>query len=246
MQDKAQTPFDIHVTLSGFDASAGFSVPDLVLEALDQTYAEDDLPVITDDLFRLLNGWSNLFARDALAADLDVSVDCGPVVVKNALRYYRQTIDGVSVNCVNKSGLNIFFSDAGSAVTSGGDEASDDAKSLTGTTKLLDIIYLVCQNGDFTSEGADGEYRYAVALDSRSMDAIVEVLAPDAAKLNIDFTDSRAEVVIRNDVVSELTISCGGSVKVLLTQASASITADITFTDDAMPEPSEEVLSALR
>ena len=41
-------------------------------------------------------------------------------------------------------------------------------------------------------------------------------------------------------------MSCGGSVKVLLTQASASVDADITFTDAQMPEVPDSVLSALR
>ena len=50
-------------------------MPDEVLESLDKTYADGELPVITSDLFRLLDGWSNLFARETLAADLDVSVD---------------------------------------------------------------------------------------------------------------------------------------------------------------------------
>ena len=246
LTDKQQTPFTLYVTLDDFEPSADFSVPDAVLESLDKTYADGELPIITEDLFRLLTGWSNLLHEDTLAADLDISVDCGPVVVKNALRYYRETIDGTAVNCINKSGLNIYFSDAGSAVNANGDEAGDDARSLTGTTKLLDIVYLVCQNGDFEAS-QDGEtYTYKLTLDERSMDSLLEALAPDAAKLDITFEDCYAAVTLTDDTVSKLSVSCGGSVKVLLTQAGASITADITFTDDAMPEPSGDVLSALR
>ena len=246
LNDKDQTPFTVYVTLDDFAASADFSVPDAVLESLDKTYADGALPVITDDLFRLLDGWSNLFAQETIAADLDLSVDCGPVVVKNALRYYRETVDGINVNCINKSGLNIFFSDSESAVTASGEEASGEARSLTGTAKLLDIVYLVCQNGDFTSEQDGNTYRYRVALDSRSMDEILDVLAPDAAKLDIDFTDSTAGVTICDDVVTELTISCGGSVKVLLTQASASVTAEVHFVDEPMPEIPDAALKALQ
>ena len=246
MKDKAQTPFTLSVTLDDFDASAGFSVPDEVLESLDKTYADGELPVITSDLFRLLDGWANLFARETLAADLDVSVDCGPVVVKNALRYYRQKVDGVTVNCINKSGLNIFFSDTGSAVNADGEEASSEAKSLTGTAKLLDVVYLVCQNGDFEVTHDGSTYQYSVTMDSRSMEELLSVLAPDAADLDIDFSESKVAVTIEDDVVTKLTVSCGGSVKVLLTQASANVDADITFTDAQMPEVPDSVLSALR
>ena len=246
LKDQAQTPFQLYMTLDGFDAAANFSVPDAVLESLDKTYADGELPVITDDLFRLINGWSNLLSRQTLAADLDVSVDCGPVVVKNALRYYRGTIDGVTVNCINKSGLNIFFSDAGSAVTADGEEASGDARSLTGTAKLLDIVYLVCLEGDFTSEEQDGVCTYRVVLSSRAMDDMLAAVAPEAEKLEIDFTDSFAEVTIEDDTVSALRISCGGSVKVLLTSASADVAADITFVDAEMPEVPDSVFSALR
>ena len=125
-------------------------------------------------------------------------------------------------------------------------EASGEARSLTGTAKLLDSVYLVCQNGDFTSEQDGNTYRYRVALDSRSMDEILDVLAPDAAKLDIDFTDSTAGVTICDDVVTELTISCGGSVKVLLTQASASVTAEVHFVDEPMPEIPDAALKALQ
>ena len=246
LKDQAQTPFQLYVTLDGFDAAANFSVPDAVLESLDKTYADGELPVITDDLFRLINGWSNLLSRQTLAADLDVSVDCGPVVVKNALRYYRSTLDGAAVNCINKSGLNIFFSDTGSAVTADGEEASGDARSLTGTAKLLDIVYLVCLEGDFTSEEQAGVYTYRVALSSRAMDDMLAAVAPEAEKLEIDFTDSFAEVTIEDDTVVSLRISCGGSVKVLLTSASADVAADITFVDAEMPEVPDSVLSALR
>ena len=246
MKDKAQTPFTLSVTLDDFDASAGFSVPDEVLESLDKTYADGELPVITSDLFRLLDGWANLFARETLAADLDVSVDCGPVVVKNALRYYRQKVNGVTVNCINKSGLNIFFSDTGSAVNADGEEATGEAKSLTGTAKLLDVVYLVCQNGDFEVTHDGSTYQYSVTMDCRSMEELLSVLAPDAADLDIDFSESKVAVTIEDGVVTKLTVSCGGSVKVLLTQASASVDADITFTDAQMPEVPDSVLSALR
>ena len=244
--DAAKTPFSLHVTLGSFDASAGFSVPDAVLESLQNAPEEGTLPVITEDLFRLMEGWSNLFARETIAADFDVSVDCGPVVVKNSLRYYRAKVDGVTVNCINKSGLNIFFSDEANAVTENGSAASDEAKSLTGTAKLLDTLYLVCQEGEFTSE-QDGEvYRYRVTLDERAMEEFLSILAPEAAKLDIDFSDSSVQVTIENDTLSELSLSCGGSVKVLLTQASADVTGSIVFTDAQMPEVPENVLSALR
>ena len=64
--------------------------------------------------------------------------------------------------------------------------------------------------------------------------------------LEIDFTDSFAEVTIEDDTVVSLRISCGGSVKVLLTSASADVAADITFVDAEMPEVPDSVLSALR
>ena len=127
-----------------------------------------------------------------------------------------------------------------------GEEAASDAKSLTGTARLLDVVYLVCQNGDFESTDDGGVYRYRVTIDSRSMDDLLAVLAPDAQDLDIDFTDSSVEVTIEDDVVTKLSISCGGSVKVLLTQASASVDAEITFTDAQMPEVPDSVLSALR
>ena len=246
LKDTKQTPFTLSVTLDDLEPSTDFSVPDAVLESLDKTYADGKLPVITEGLVRLLTGWSNLLHQDTLAADLDISVDCGPVVVKNALRYYRETIDGLAVNCINKSGLNIYFSDAGTAVNANGDEAGDDAKTLTGTTKLLDIVYLVCQNGDFELTQEGGTYTYKLTLDDQSMDALLQALAPDAAKLDITFEDCYAQVEIKDETVSKLAVSCGGAVKVLLTQAGASVTADITFTDDEMPEPSDDVLSALR
>ena len=89
-------------------------------------------------------------------------------------------------------------------------------------------------------------YIYFVSLMCLSMEELLSVLAPDAADLDIDFSESKVAVTIEDDVVTKLTVSCGGSVKVLLTQASASVDADITFTDAQMPEVPDSVLSALR
>ena len=89
-------------------------------------------------------------------------------------------------------------------------------------------------------------YQYSVTMDSRSMEELLSVLAPDAADLDIGFSESKVAVTIEDDVVTKLTVSCGGSVKVLLTQASANVDADITFTDAQMPEVPDSVLSALR
>ena len=133
-----------------------------------------------------------------------------------------------------------------SAVNANGEQATGEAKSLTGTAKLLDVVYLVCQNGDFEMTHDGGTYQYSVTMDSRSMEELLSVLAPDAADLDIGFSESKGAVTIEDDVVTKLTVSCGGSVKVLLTQASASVDADITFTDAQMPEVPDSVLSALR
>ena len=78
------------------------------------------------------------------------------------------------------------------------------------------------------------------------MDDMLAAVAPEAEKLEISFTDSFAEVTIEDDTVVSLRISCGGSVKVLLTSASADVAADITFVDAEMPEVPDSVLSALR
>ena len=125
LKDKAQTPFTLYVTIDDFDAAASFSVPDEVLESLDKTYADGELPVITSDLLPAAGRLGEpLRARDAGGGPRCIPSTAVPVVVKNALRYYRQKVDGVTVNCINKSGLNIFFSDTGSAVNADGEQAS--------------------------------------------------------------------------------------------------------------------------
>ena len=245
LTDAPQTAFDVALEFDDISLTADFTVPDAVTESI-KSGSGEDLPVLTDELYRLLSGWAELKNRDALSANLELSADCGPVVVKNDLKYYRQQTGGMQVSCINKNGLNIFFTDGEDVFSQSGDKATGDAKSLAGTAELFDVLELVCREGDIELS-QDGEtYRYTLSLDSRATEQIVSIIAPGASDLDIDFTDSRAEVVMDGGVITRLQVSCSGSMKLLLTQASAEVSANMTFTEAPVPEIPEDVLNNLK
>lgn len=59
---------------------------------------EGTLP--TGDALRLLRAWASLRGGDVLAADLTLTADCGPLVLRDTVQYDRRTVSGLDFSCV--------------------------------------------------------------------------------------------------------------------------------------------------
>ena len=84
-----------------------------------------------------------------------------------------------------------------------------------------------------------------ITLDADGMAAVAGAIAPDAASLDIEFTEGTLEIVLNGDSLTSITFSCGGTLRLLLTDTNVSFRAVINpaSRETAIPQ---QVLSALQ
>ena len=89
-------PEDAPVLTAVMDFTAKVTAPQ-VPEAVTAAIAggtEPENTVLPADTLRLLRSWAALRSREVLAADLTLTADCGPLVLRDTLQYDRRTVDG--------------------------------------------------------------------------------------------------------------------------------------------------------
>lgn len=234
--------FDVSAWIDGFERSAAFNVPEAVLTAA-QNNAEG-LPEISGDIFRLLSAWVELDGRTSAASTLRLSADCGPVILDTALDVSTRVIDGRRIYCVGKNELRL-YTDGVSVVNRNGDGVTNEEAQLAGSASLPEAVYLACLNGDI-SAARDGEkYTYTVALGGDDIRQLVGMISPAASKLDADFAYGSVSLTVAEGKISEITVKCTGTMKVVLVETPVSVSASFIALDGKAPQFPEKAVSAL-
>ena len=239
----SKTPFDLTAVLTPRDRSVSFPVPQAVLDTLDQK-ADQDAPEITQDLFTLAAGWAELRSRDPMTARVNLSADCGPVVVNSSLSLAAQNVNGQRIQSVSKNGLRLYFTDK-AIVNENGVGVTAQESALADTAKLLDLAYSVCLNGQFSKAESDGTTAYIVSLDQDAMAELLDIIAPEAKKLDISLSTGTLTLRMSGDTITGLDVTCSGSAKVVLATVSVSLSGAVTFTQEEAPQVPDAVTSVL-
>ena len=199
---------------------------------------------MTDDLFRLLEAWSARSERERDSADIALSADCGPIVVNDTLRFDRQKISGQNIGCVSKNGAAVYFSGdtlcdaAGYAITAGSKPAVDAAK-------LIDLAYQLMLSGTTACAQSESGYVYSLELDEDGMQQVAYAIAPDIKAQSITLKSGRIEAIVEDGTLCSLSLSCSGSVHIVVADAKASLGAKITFAEREVSMP-QAVIDALK
>ena len=204
--------------LTGEDGS--FTIPDAVLAAI-AAGEYMDAPVLTDGLLRLLAAWNTLSSRDLIGADIYVGVDFGLISLYENMTWARTDADGEAINGITIGDNTWYFTDDwfeyGSSDT---EEPADADAAVIDPLFLLETGYEVFMGGGFSIEEENGSYIYTVSLTQEQMETIVLTLIPDAEDLGISYKDSQFTAVVTGDEFTSLTLTSGGSVKILFTEVS--------------------------
>ena len=239
----SKTPFDFAAELTPRDRSVSFPVPQAVLDTLDQK-ADQDAPEITRDLFSLAAGWAELRSRDPMTARVSLSADCGPVVVSSSLGLAAQSVNGQRIQSVTKNGLRLYFTDK-AIVSENGIGVTDQESALADTSKLLDLAYSVCLNGQFSKAESNGSTAYIVSLDEDAMAELLDIIAPEAKKLDISLSAGTLTLRMNGDTITGLDVTCSGTAKVVLATVPVSLSGTVTFTQEEIPDVPDAVVAAL-
>ena len=238
-------PEDAPVLTAVMDFTAKVTAPQ-VPEAVTAAIAggtEPENTVLPADTLRLLRSWAALRSREVLAADLTLTADCGPLVLRDTLQYDRRTVDGQDFTAVRKGALSLYFSgdklcDAEGHVLTTGD-------TLASQARLLQLAYQLVLNGTAACTQTGGTDTYTLTLDEAGAAEFAAAIAPDIQSQHVAFTDGRVTMEVQDTQLCSVRITCSGSISVALTEANASLSADIRFVSRNYPFP-RAVLNALQ
>lgn len=238
-------PEDAPVLTAVMDFTAKVTAPQ-VPEAVTAAIAggtEPENTVLPADTLRLLRSWAALRSREVLAADLTLTADCGPLVLRDTLQYDRRTVDGQDFTAVRKGALSLYFSGDKLCDAEGHVLTTDDA--LASQAQLLQLAYQLVLNGTAACTQTSGTYTYTLTLDEAGAAEFAAAIAPDIQSQHVAFTGGRVTMEVQDTQLCSVRITCSGSISVALTEANASLSADIRFVSRNYPFP-RAVLNALQ
>lgn len=238
-------PEDAPVLTAVMDFTAKVTAPQ-VPEAVTAAIAggtEPENTVLPADTLRLLRSWAALRSREVLAADLTLTADCGPLVLRDTLQYDRRTVAGQDFTAVRKGALSLYFSGDKLCDAEGHVLTTDDA--LASQAQLLQLAYQLVLNGTAACTQTGGTDTYTLTLDEAGAAEFAAAIAPDIQSQHVAFTGGRVTMEVQGTQLCSVRITCSGSISVALTEASASLSADIRFVSRNYPFP-RAVLNALQ
>ena len=238
-------PEDAPVLTAVMDFTAKVTAPQ-VPEAVTAAIAggtEPENTVLPADTLRLLRSWAALRSREVLAADLTLTADCGPLVLRDTLQYDRRTVDGQDFTAVRKGALSLYFSGDKLCDAEGHVLTTDDA--LASQAQLLQLAYQLVLNGTAACTQTGGTDTYTLTMDEAGAAEFAAAIAPDIQSQHVAFTGGRVTMEVQDTQLCSVRITCSGSISVALTEANASLSADIRFVSRNYPFP-RAVLNALQ
>ena len=207
------------------DSASAPVIPEEVRSAMRASSTEVS-GTLTDDTLRLLQALSVLYGQDTLSADIDLSADCGPIVLSDTLQYDRHDYDGQSISCIRKNTLAFYFSDGVICDESGN---KLDSADLVDSAQLIDLSCELLMNGTAACAETENGRSYSLTLDEDGMAALSAAIAPGIKTQNVSFTSGRIEALVGADgALRSISISCSGALHLILTDAPAAVSAVIT------------------
>ena len=245
LNDKGTTPFSVSAVLKLLDTPRNITIPEDVSQAI-STGEYTAMEALSEDLYRLVNGWQDLNSRDPLAADLTLTADSGPLVVNKYLELIRWKVDAKPIFAVQENGYALYFSED-AICDSMGNSVPTASSGNVDAAKLLDIAYTACMNASADCVTSGSQHTYTLSLDEEGMEAVAYAIVPEAEKLNVSFESGSIRITLQDEKIISVSMEVCGSVQIVLSKADVSIGAKLEFSEES-PEVTipEEVLKALQ
>ena len=212
------TAFTVSAVIDGIVCASSLTLPEAVSAAIASSDA-GSLDTLTGEVMNVISAWSALSSRESVTGRLALRADCGPVVLNTTLDVSSTLTDG-------KRSYRIGKNDIGIDIDGSGGESGE--QSAAKYIELIDVVYLACISGDVTSRSTASGTVYTMALDSDSIERIVSIIAPEAETLGAVFSSGTAELTVTNGEIGTVSLSCTGTMKVVLTETAVSISAELT------------------
>ncbi|MGN1025426.1 MAG: hypothetical protein ACI4P4_03365 [Faecousia sp.] len=230
----------VSAQLDAVKQDSSLTVPEAVRSALGRE--TEGAPVLTDDMIALAQAWISMNRQPLIAADLTLSADCGPVVLRETLTFHQQQEKGITIGCLQKNNYSVYFTGKRICDKNGNVITAED-QPLVESAKLLDIAYSLCMNAGFSCSNN----MYTIALDADGMKDAAAAIVPEAAKMALSLESGTLRVWLSDGEISRIAFSCSGSVEIMVAQVGASLSAGIVFREpDTDFRISDKVSAALK
>lgn len=243
LADSVNTPFSVTAQLSVL-SPAPPEIPEAVAHALSSgDYQAQN--VYSDDLMRLVNVWRAYKVKAAFGSGISVSVDCGPLQLSENFQFYQWKTENTLIYGIEKADFTLYLTDSavcdaqGRAIQTGGAETVDVAT-------VLDLVYESFKNADFQCRQTQDGYLYTVSLNPEGMQTLMTAVLPKSQTLDIHYSTGAIDLLLTEDSLKSIQLTCGGSVKVALVNANVSLSMELTPLEDSrIPSLPEAVISGL-
>ena len=212
------------------DAQTAHAVPAAVTDAIANGGYQGKLE-LTEDLLRVLSAASELGRRDPLAARVQLSANCGPVIFDTSLDYTRTVKEGKTVSCIRAGVLELYFSGE-TVLSKDGRTPTASEQTLVKCADLIDLAYRACLEDSVTSEQTENGWRYTLSLSAEQTKQAACAIAPEAEKLDVQYLPGTLELDVQDGAITALRVTTGGSVQVGVVDTQVSISAQFDLQTD--------------
>ena len=233
LTDSVKTPFSVSAVIKVLP-SGGAEIPHAVANAI-STGNYQAQEIYSDDLVRLVNVWKSYKTMNPVGADVTVSADCGPVVLTEDFRFYQWKVEDFVIHGIEKDGKTVYLTEdiicdaEGRAIQTGSTEDIDMAA-------VLDIVYQNFSNAKFQCEEAEEGYLYTVTLNQTGMKKLMEAVIPQTTGMDISYRDGSIQLVVVDDTLQSISITCGGSTKVAIVDVAVYLNVQMQLMDGNITE----------
>lgn len=231
LTDSVKTPFSLSATLAMLPTPGSVEIPGPVSKAIASgDYQAQEL--YSDDLVLLMEAWSNIHGRDPLVAEIAVEADCGPISLQDGFSFYQWKLDDSLIWGAKKQDKTLYFTEDAVCSEEGKAISMESAKGMN-AAQVLDLAYRCFSKADFQCEDGEDGRIYTVTLDQDGMALIADAIAPEAAQLDIHFEKGSIQLVISQEQIQSIQVTCSGTEKVLAASVDAQFGAQILFRDES-------------
>ncbi|MGN1315851.1 MAG: hypothetical protein ACI4VW_02200 [Acutalibacteraceae bacterium] len=238
--DKTELLLDAELTVT--EESKNIKIPQTVKDSVTGGVYEAE-GELTRDLLRLINAWHNLEIKDVIAADMNITADCGPLVLNESFELFKKNEKGLEISCINGNNILLYFTD--NAICNKDGSAVERNNYLADTAKLLELAHQICINSTFDCSKSNGEYVYTLSLNNEEMQSVAYSIAPEIKNMDVDFSDGIICITVKNEAISKVLFECSGDVKVILSEMDASVSGEFVFNDKSDYTVPQNVYDAL-
>ena len=195
--------------------------------------------LLTGDVLWLLSAWRELEGRKAMAADVRLFADCGSVLLDETLTYVRSEEDGTRIRGVIQDPLAVYFTDE-AVCSPDGSLIFDSRESLLRREDLWELTEELIENSDLSCTVSGTRRIYTLSLDEEAMREAAAAIAPRTEALDLNLRGGTLRVTVIGRRLTGVEISCSGSVRVVLSDVDAALSAQFRIRDRAnvtIPDP---------